>query len=465
MRKAVTYVGTILAVTFFGIVGYAIYTVRSDVPSLGHTVLTTINAIFVMLLILVTVVLPIGLIGAAIYFVMRGSYRDIGTTGTIFQRLWHTKVFAPLAIAPPNTSIIPEQVNQEPARTAPRLADIISQGKLIMQSEAGTEMLRGYRALDSNPVYGSWPGVIAVSGGQNTGKSVTIATLSTIAAMQYARVVVCDTHHTKARSLYKKLAVLSDYITFARTEEQVLEQAEIFSQELANRKQGSEIYPYVFVLDEAASILKRSNVAQKVIPVIERASQEGHGYEMSVILGIHDFSNEGLGDVRIRDFIGFIYCHRMSQGQSKFIEAFKGRIGKKKIVDIIAELPSGHAVVRDEYQDIDMLMMPFVDASDTLVAKRELMQIGTPMRKQIVTGSLYEQKAEQKATGETDVKQEDEISEEDASKMHDAYLALLKVKIAKDITRTDILNACGWTRYKWNVVKKWCDARGVAIAH
>jgi len=457
MRKAIAYVGTIFAIVFFGIVGYSVYTVRSDVPGIGHTILNTVNAFFIMLFVLIVVILPIGLICAVVYLVLRGSYRDIGTTGTIFQRLWTTKVFSPLAIAPPNTSIIPEQV-KEVARSAPRLGDIISQGKLILQSEAGAEMLRGYRASDNSPVYGSWPGVIAVSGGQNTGKSITIATLATIATMQYARVVVCDTHHTKARSLYKKLAVLSDYITFARTEEQVLEQAEIFSQELANRKQGSEIYPFVFVLDEAASILKRSHIAKKVVPVIEQASQEGHGYEMSVVLGLHDLSNEGLGDVRIRAYLGFIYCHRMAQEQAKFIEAFKGRIGKRKIVDIISELPSGHAVVRDEYQDVEMLMLPFVDASDTLVAKRELMQVGGgPVRKQIVTGSLLVE-PENEVTQEV---KEDQVSEEDARKMHEAYLALLKVKTAREITRTDIMKQCGWTRYKWSIVKRWCDMRGV----
>jgi hypothetical protein len=220
------------------------------------------------------------------------------------------------------------------------------------------------------------------------------------------------------------------------------------------------------VLDEAASILKRSDVSKQIVPIIEQTGQEGHGYNMSLIMAIHDFSKDGLGDVRIRDYLNDVICHRMAQTQSKFIDAFRsGKIGKQKAVDKIAGLMSGHAIVRDEFQELEYLILPYADSSDALVAKQELARISAPMnRKQIVTGSLL---VEQKA-GEQEIAQEsteDQVTEEDASKMHDAYLALLKVKTAREITRTDIMKQAGFTRYKWNVIKRWCDLRGVGVSN
>src|SRR5262249_43244477 len=155
------------------------------------------------------------------------------------------------------------------------------------------EVFQGFRQ-DETPRYGPWPGVIGVSGAQNVGKSVTITTLVVMALFQHARVVVCDTHYQKSRSLYKKLVALEEWIVFAKTEAEVLAEAQHFSSELANRKRGGNAYPYVFVLDEAASILKRSDIGRDVIPVIEEGSQEGQGYNMTIILGIHDFSASGL---------------------------------------------------------------------------------------------------------------------------------------------------------------------------
>jgi hypothetical protein len=107
---------------------------------------------------------------------------------------------------------------------------------------------------------------------------------------------------------------------------------------------------------------------------------------------VHDISNSGLGGnklgARIRSFWNMIYCHRTSADQSKFIQAFKGRYNNRRTQDIIASLPKGRVMVRDEVNDIEQIIMPYADSSDVQVARQELLRLGTPDRQQIMTNRV-----------------------------------------------------------------------------
>ncbi len=345
-----------LIVTF--LLGAGLWTVRSLLPILG---LLAVGCLALCMICGVALVLEF-----TIRRVTRVEYQEIGQFGTVSRSLiGRSRNYAPLALAAPkvagSTKVTEIQAN------IPRLGDLIAAGELVKEGEDGKLlMLQGFR-LDESARYGEWPGVIGVSGMQNVGKSVTIEMLAIIALMSQAHVVVCDTHHMKARSLYKKLQCLEGLITFARTEKEVLREAQKFSSELARRKEGSEPAPYVFILDEAASVI-RSDIGDEIVAITEEASQEGHGYNLHMVLAIHDFSKDGLGDARIRSFLNWIYCHRMEAGQSKFIQAFNSPKTKKAI----AALPVGHTVARDEVNEIEYLIIPFGDSKDALVARKLL---------------------------------------------------------------------------------------------
>ncbi len=432
------------------------------------------------------------LVGIAAFFVLRGILIRPDQYGAYHRSLFGKNTpYAPLTPVTPkvagSTSVAELKLN------VPRLSQLIIDRTLMKEETGELQMLR-YFGQDELPRYGQWPGVIGVSGMQNVGKSVTLVTLAIIALWQGAKVVVCDTHHMKARSLYKKLQALDGRIIFARTEKEVLAEAQNFSQELNERKTGKEPIPYVFILDEAASVI-RSDIGEEITTVIEESSQEGHGFNMHVVLAIHDFSQDGIGDAKIRSLLNFIYCHRMQAGQSKFIEAFKGRYGKNKTVNVIAALPQGHVMTRDEVNAIEYGVMPNADSSDVLIARQELMRIQGPAsyrqlsdrsgihsthKTRVIMGS-YDPSSEMNPPTEPPDRHEDpgmqvasyeasyeassetsdevQVSREDAAMMAQALIELREEKPYEQITRKDLMEKCGWTRYKWKVVKTYCDER------
>lgn len=374
MRKFAIYCGALFAIAFLGVVGYAIYTVRSDVPIVGHTILTSVNITFIALIVSVIGLPLVGLLIFLKWF-LRPEYYEMGQWGGYVRWFNRFKPLQPLLPAQPKvagTSVTEVQPN------IPRLAELIRDGLLVKEEAGQALMLQGFRA-DETPRYGEWPGVIAITGMQNVGKTVTMLTLIIIALLQGAHVVVCDTHHSKARSLFKKIEALKGYITFATTEEEVLRETRRFSDELRNRKNGSNPYPYVLFYDELCSLIRaRNEELREALPtVMEEGSQEGHGYGLHIVAAIHDISNTGIGDARLRGFWNFVYCHRMEQGQSKFIEAFKGKYGKQKTSMLIAGLPAGHTMTRDEVNEIEYLIMPMGDSRDVLIAKEKIGVAGT----------------------------------------------------------------------------------------
>lgn len=300
------------------------------------------------------------------------TYHDIGPSGTHIKPTFGKGfTVAPIGLDPSKILGTATTKVTEAAQVFPRLGELAQQGKLIQQHASGTHMFQGFRK-DETMRYGSWPGVIAVTGMQNVGKTITLVMLILIALLQGSKVVVCDTHRTKARSLYRKIIALREYVTFATTEEEVLAETSHFSEELNSRKQGSNPYPIVIFYDEFNSLIRaRNEELRKLLPTtIEEASQEGAGYNLHMVVAIHDLSNNGIGDARFRSFFNWIYCHRMEAGQSKFIEAFNVR----KIKQFIAALPPGHAVVRDEVNEIEYLVVPYGDSTDVLAARQQIEQ-------------------------------------------------------------------------------------------
>lgn len=330
--------------------------------------------IFLILGAILFLVLCIG-----IWRVSRGQFIPMEQSGGYWRRGIMKDSFKPLKpLSPPQSpaqSTTHTEISEE--QSIPRLGDIIRKGELLKKDNDQMLMFQGVRA-DGTYRYGPWPGVIAIVGMQNVGKTITMVLLIVAAILQGAKVVICDTHHAKARSLYKKVLSLQGFVSFATTEEEVLIETQEFSQELASRKCGSEPRPYIIFYDELCSLIRTQNEELRILlpTVMEEASQEGHGYNMHMVSAIHDMSNRGIGDARLRSFWNLVYCHRIEAGQSKFIEAFKGRYDNQKISILLAGLPAGHAMIRDEYNEVEYLILPYADSRDVLLAAKSLRVTG-----------------------------------------------------------------------------------------
>lgn len=427
---------------------------------------------------------PLLLVGmiVALAFLLRGRVIETGQFGNYIQGIRGVKALPPLAVAAPKLTSGSRVTEVE--MKAPKLGDLIQQGLLLEQSEDGMKMLMGFR-VDESPRYEPWPGVIAITGQQNVGKSVTMTMLVVIALLQGAHIVVCDTHKTKPRSISKKLAALEGVITFANTEDDVLRETQKYSEELHNRKTGSPPYPYILFYDEFNSLVKSQNEElRKSIPVaMEEGGREGHGYEMHVVAAIHDLSNSGIGDANIRGFFNWIYCHRMEAIQSKFIEAFNTRQNRK----LIAGLPAGHAVVRDLQNEVEYLIIPEGGSKDVLLA-RQMIQGVIPersVRPVNPTFRLLERPDQERSTedlepveplGQYGTFQEDqyvpersegvpgnvpqvELTSEDVLIMANAYAALLQKE--EKPSKRKLLLECGWGGSKYNLVQAFCKQRGI----
>ena len=471
LQRIVTVVLASFVLIFLCVVGIGLFLQRAWFPFVGGLVMTDL-----VIWLLALGILPLAALIVGIVWLLRGRYVESGPSGGYLLHLFGTKALPPLLPVTPRIAGATNIATIKP--NIPRLGDMLD--SFFQSTEGRLEVFQGYRQ-DETPRYGPWPGVIGVSGAQNVGKSVTITTLVVMALLQHARVVVCDTHYQKSRSLYKKLVALEEWITFAKTEQEVLAEAQHFSTELANRKRGGNPYPYVFVLDEAASILKRSEIGRDVIPMIEEGSQEGQGFNMTIILGIHDFSQDGLGDVRIRGFLNFIYCHRMEPDQAKFIQAFNTR----KTKAMIAKLPPGHTVAKDETNEVEYLIMPFADSKDALRARERMLHLSPgPAKPLTISPStehvrLIESGGE---SGESTVKRpaepgesltgpgasgesltspgENVVSSEDRDAVILAISAL--VDQGRPLTREGIKEYLGWNNRKHWVVKAVCDKYGIA---
>lgn len=342
------------------IVLWAIYSVRQFLPVLGVVVLLALSY-----------AIAIGMWLSFSYLLKHWHKVDVVQVdqfgGYAFR---HGKQIAltPLnAIAPPRSMT----VEALPAKL-PRLAELIKDGSLIKQEMGMSLMFQGYRQ-DGSIRYGEWPGVIAISGMQNVGKTVTTVTLLVIGLLQGARISVCDTHFRKERSLSRKIEPLRNFLELANSPEEVRTKTEEFSNELQRRKGGSECFPYILVYDEFASLM-RTDMSDDISRTVEEASQEGHGFNMHLMIIVHDFSNDGLGEARLRSFFNWIYCHRMGADQAKFIEAFKTPSMKKRI----AALPKGHTIARDEVNECESLIMPMADYRDCLYAAKMLEERQAP---------------------------------------------------------------------------------------
>lgn len=477
-------IGTAFGVVIVGIVIVCLVVARSLVPVMASTFVGGMTNFFswlFILLLLSLVAAPIIGVLAFLKWFLKPQYYEAGQFGGYAR--WFRR-FIPL---PPLAAIAAKSAGAtsvtEVNPTIPRLGDLIKQGLLTSQDTDGVKMLVGFRQ-DESPRYEPLPGVIAITGMQNVGKSVTMLMLIMIAVFQRAHVVICDTHNSKARSLYKKVAALSGFVTFALTESDVLKETRKFSAELHNRKQGSNPYPYIIFYDEFCSLIRSQNEElREALPVaMEEGSQEGQGYGLHIVAAIHDLSNDGIGDARLRSFFNWIFCHRMEAGQSKFIEAFNNRKNKQ----IVASLPQGHVMVRDEVNMIEYLIIPFGDSRDVLTAKatlqgligeyssihatRELEPVerSTPEYslptnepvKQIEQSKAFMMEAP--AYEYSDERSMNiQVSDEDAKAILNAYLELSKS--GAKVTRTAIMEQCGWTRAKWDVIRAYCNERKICM--
>lgn len=293
------------------------------------------------------------------------EYIEPGPSGIYVRHGNQYKALPPLAPVLPATKV--EEDQQPDPIAIPRISEMINRNILVNTSSDRQLYCAGFYP-NGDPFFREWPAFIGVVGAQNTGKSVTIAGLAIIALWLGMEVTVCDPHN-KDRALYNKLYPLDGYITFATSKDDIEHEVVNFSKELEYCKlHGTRRKPKVLIMDEIASMM-RSDIMEIIANSMDEASQEGHGFNLFMIIAIHDLSNKGIGFSRIRDFLSFIYCHRVQHGQAKFVRAFQGWVDNGRVDDIIAALPQGYVVTRDEFDSVGQFIMPFCDHTDALAAK------------------------------------------------------------------------------------------------
>ncbi len=272
-----------------------------------------------------------------------GQFGSVIRSGLPFRR--KEKVYAPRA---PLSTVSANRETKQAALKIPRLLELLPDGLTALE-----ENLLGY-GLDGLPVFGEWYGVTAVIGAQNVGKSVTLVLLIAIALLRGMKVTVCDIHAKKERSLFKKIKCLEPFITFATTEQEILEQVKLFIETLYDQEQQ-----HLFVIDEYNRLIEKfaGEELRELLPeVINKAGREGHGYGKYLALAIHDLSDQGLGNSRLRGWFNFVYGHRIKQEQSHFVNVFNN----KKMATELETLPRGHVYTSDK----EHLIVPFSDKLD-----------------------------------------------------------------------------------------------------
>ena len=169
--------------------------------------------------------------------------------------------------------------------------------------------------------------------------------------------------------------------------------------------------------------------------------------------------------------LNWVYCHRMEPDQAKFIPAFNDR----KTKAMIAKLPPGHTMAKDEQNEVEYLIMPFADSKDALRARERMLHLSGPSKPLTISPSedarlieagesesMVKRPAEPCESGEslTSNGESRRVSAEERDAVILAVSAL--VNQGKPLSREAIKGHLGWNNKKHWIVKAVCDEYGIA---
>lgn len=367
-------IGTAFGVVIVGIVAVCLIVARSLVPGMASIFVLGLsnlfNALFTALIIVIVLTIPSLIILGVVYLRQR-HYQDIGQFGTIASTMFgKQEVIAPLAIASPRERVKVELV-------VPTVAELLKENML------GTEsLLLGYD-MEGKPYWGSWNDIrtLAVAGKGRSGKTVTMFFLILQAILNDCIVWVADPHAGKKSSITSLLQPLSQWVRFARTDNEIADMTASFIdvmeyrlEELA-KGQSPDMHPMLLVTDEFTRMIESN---EQVYDAVVNCAQQYAGVNGYAMIAGHEWTGKEI--VKLRRALHAVFIHRLDEGYAKYL------INNSKYARLAEKLHTGFSYLRDTEGDIHELKTPLGVVSDAETVARMLAQLaGVDEQKQIVS--------------------------------------------------------------------------------
>jgi hypothetical protein len=326
----------------------------------------------------------------------------------------------------------------------------------------GNKILVGLTHDSATPFYSELPGVIAVIGQQNVGKSVTTTFL--IAGMHRAgvKLSICDLHASKDRSLSKMIYPIAPWFSTATTPPTILNEVLAFHGELVKRRESGTGPMQCLVIDELAATLRCSDTHRsEITQILKETAQEGHGYGLFMLVVAHDITKEGVGDAQLRSFFNWVMCHRTDSNQTKFLGF------STKAQRIAQKLEPGEVLMRDESYDFRLLKIPEYGWREMAVVAEGTRRLGidtihphfelenTPYS---VNGKIHEETTEPL---EPLYDSEPSIRQLALTAVDEKDVNAYKLALREVVSRSKLWKQLGWHSRKYEVFEQLCEQLGL----
>src|SRR5271157_293246 len=377
-RIFILWSGTLVTIIILGVVGYALFLVKSYIVYVGYVWL-------VSLAVTPTIAITAGIVWLLKY-IFHKELDDIGPSGSIV-RWMHTVTH----IHPQGTQEYRVRERVEKIKIeVPTLLALLKEGIL-----GNNDLLLGYH-LEGDARYGTWDDLrsFVIAGKSRSGKTVTMVFYIIQALLGGAKVYVCDPHYNKPTGLLKILEPIKEYLTAARTEDEIVQATQEFRTEMLERKAGKDCsIPNLIVYDEWSEQLRELSEEQVdlVTKTVLNCNEAYAGFNGYAMVGGHEWTARESGGKKgasVRRGFHSVICHRLDDEYAKFL--LKNASGKKAALKA-PSLPKGQAFFQDSEGELDTIVIPYYgkDKEAVFYVKEMLMQLNAPMKHERIAGSTH----------------------------------------------------------------------------
>lgn len=316
-REMLLWFIAVITLVIVGVIGFAVWTVRNQLPLLGNFILVCVACFFV-----------IALVASAIFvaqLLFKADTIEIGQHGVAVRWFGQVKTLAPLNAAPARTATEKAAAIKQ---VVPTVKELLENGTLAL---GNPQLLLGFDPTNMSPIMGIWDDLktFGVAGFARVGKTTTMLFYIIQALLGGATVWVADIHITKASGLLKQLQPLQRWVRGASTLESVVAMFQAYADELESRKRGSDASQVMLLIcDEWNGLLEDLRTADSendtdnatlVADIVTKLCREAAGYGMYGMLAIHTWTDREIGGVPLRRNLLGVVCHAIDEGYSKLI--------------------------------------------------------------------------------------------------------------------------------------------------
>jgi hypothetical protein len=235
-----------------------------------------------------------------------------------------------------NLQDLPQPSQPGPQPSAPLAIPSISQllGPAIAMGQA--DMLNGFEFGNGEliAIRGELPVTAIVAGKGRSGKSRRMMLMIFQAILMFqsvggGKITICDPHWMKPDGLSNVLAPFAPWVSFARTDDEIIAAAKEHITEFESRLtangslNGEGLMLRLIIIDEFSKLMKSEDISKRdkqiLTKCVRETSVQWGGVGGRAWIAGQEFTEDAIGDTAIRKGAQSIYCHQLSDEYTSFL--------------------------------------------------------------------------------------------------------------------------------------------------